>query len=173
MPCRRRRGCSSPESPCRLGEAIFSAGIRPKITPVIKDAMAANTNTGQRRDISFSRGVSAGSNCTRPCKLAAAAIKPAMPASAPTSTLSDNNCRMIRREEAPSAPRIAISRWRPVARASIRLATLAQAISRIKPTAPKSSSSRGRGRAYFRFEQRYNGLIGGPGIRHPPGKERQ
>ena len=42
-----------PRVPCRLGEAIFSAGIRPKITPVINDAMAANTNTGQRRDISF------------------------------------------------------------------------------------------------------------------------
>ena len=44
---------------------------------------------------------------------------------------------------APSAARTAISRARPVARASSRLATLAQAISSTKPTAPlRISTSR-------------------------------
>ena len=114
------------------------------MNPVINDATAANRNTLQSSDISFSRGVSAGSNRTKPCRLAAAASKPAIPASAPTNTLSDNNCCINRPEEAPSAPRTAISRSRPAARASIRLATLAQAISRIKTTAPNSSSRRGR-----------------------------
>ena len=44
----------------------------------------------------------------------------------------------------PSALRSAISRWREAARASMRLATLAQAISSTSPTAPSNSSSLGR-----------------------------
>ncbi len=45
---------------------------------------------------------------------------------------------------APIAVRIAISRWRPAARASSRLATLAQAIRSTKPTAPTRISRASR-----------------------------
>ena len=48
------------------------------------------------------------------------------------------------RPRAPSAARIASSRWRPAARASSRLATFAQAISSTRPTAPSSSSNAAR-----------------------------
>ena len=44
------------------------------------------------------------------------------------------SCRKL----APRAPRIAISRWRASARASNRLATLTQAISSTKKTAPNN-----------------------------------
>ncbi len=58
------------------------------------------------------------------------------------STLSVSNCRMIRPRPAPTAARMAISRLRPVARASRRLATLAHAMSSTKPTAPASTHKR-------------------------------
>ena len=45
----------------------------------------------------------------------------------------------MRLRAAPSAVRTAISRCRPVARASSRLAMLAQAINRMKPTAAIST----------------------------------
>ena len=48
---------------------------------------------------------------------------------------------MMRPREPPIAARMAISRRRPVARTSSRLATLAQAISSTKLTAPPSTSS--------------------------------
>ena len=48
---------------------------------------------------------------------------------------------MMRPREPPIAARIAISRRRPVARTSSRLATLAQAISSTRLTAPASTIS--------------------------------
>ena len=52
------------------------------------------------------------------------------------STASVINCRTIRPRPAPIAVRIAISRDRPAARVSSRLATLAQAMSSTNVTAP-------------------------------------
>ena len=46
----------------------------------------------------------------------------------------------MRQRLAPIAARMASSLWRTAARASSRLATLAQAISSTKPTAPSSTS---------------------------------
>ena len=60
----------------------------------------------------------------------------AMPPMADSSTLSVSSWRTMRPRPAPMAERMAISRERPVARASSRLATLAQAISSTQPTAP-------------------------------------
>ena len=51
------------------------------------------------------------------------------------------NCRIRRAREAPKARRTASSRSRVLARASIRLARLAQAISSTKPVIPSSSQS--------------------------------
>ena len=47
----------------------------------------------------------------------------------------------MRARPAPMAVRMAISRRRPVARTSSRLATLAHAINSTNPTAPRSTSS--------------------------------
>ena len=58
-----------------------------------------------------------------------------------STTLSTSTPRTSRTRPAPSAVRIAISRVRPSARVSTRLATLTQTISSTKPTAPSSSSS--------------------------------
>ena len=65
---------------------------------------------------------------------------------------------MTRRRPAPSAERIASSRVRTVARASSRLATLAQQISSTKPTTPRKSidvrrSSRADQRVVQRLER--------------------
>ena len=57
--------------------------------------------------------------------------------------LSTSNCRTMRQRLAPNAVRKAISFCRPVARANIRLATLAQAISRT-PAAIAISTHNGR-----------------------------
>ena len=56
-----------------------------------------------------------------------------------STTLSVSSCRMMRRRPAPSAERTASSRERAVARASSRLATLAQQIRSTKPTTPRNS----------------------------------
>ena len=59
----------------------------------------------------------------------------------PISTLSVSSWRRIRARPAPSAVRIEISRMRADARASIRFATLKQAIRRIRVTAPIIAAS--------------------------------
>jgi hypothetical protein len=64
---------------------------------------------------------------------------PQAPPMADSSTLSVSSWTMMRPRPAPMAERMAISRRRPVARTSSRLATLAQAISRTRPTAPSST----------------------------------
>ena len=53
-------------------------------------------------------------------------------------TLSTSSCRTMRQRDAPSEMRTDISRARLAERASSRLATLAQAISSTKATAPIS-----------------------------------
>ena len=64
-----------------------------------------------------------------------------MPLITASSTLSTSSCRTIRHRLAPSATRTATSRDRSAARASSRLATLEQAISRTKATAPISAQN--------------------------------
>ncbi len=76
--------------------------------------------------------------------MAAAAIAtPSAPPTIERNRLSVSNCRAIRARPAPRAERNAISRVRDVARANRRFATLADAISSKKPTAPRSNFRRG------------------------------
>src|SRR5262249_50431604 len=56
-------------------------------------------------------------------------------------TLSSGSCRITRHRPAPMLSRTAISRLRAVARASNKLATLAQAIARMNPTSAISAYS--------------------------------
>src|SRR5882672_664322 len=65
--------------------------------------------------------------------------RPTQPATVESSVLSTTSCRRTRHRVAPSAVRIARSRPRPAARASSRLATLAQPMSRRKPAASSAS----------------------------------
>jgi len=60
---------------------------------------------------------------------------PSRPPAVESSTLSVSSCRSSRARRAPSASRTAISRCRPLARASSRPATLAHAISSSSATA--------------------------------------
>ena len=64
------------------------------------------------------------------------ATMPSGALSRPMITDSVSSCRMMRSRPAPSAARIEISRWRTDARASSRLATFEQAITRTSVTAP-------------------------------------
>ena len=66
-----------------------------------------------------------------------------MPPPTPSSTPSASSCCTTRRRLAPSAPRSAISLARPWVRTSIRLARLAQAMSRTRATAPSRRRSAG------------------------------
>jgi hypothetical protein len=69
---------------------------------------------------------------------------PSVPPATASRKLSVRNCRTMRSREAPIASRTATSRCRAEPRASSRLATLAQAISNTKPTAPSIVRKTGR-----------------------------
>ena len=86
----------------------------------------------------------AGPRATRARVHQKATASPAVPPSRPSRRLSVRNCRTSRARPAPSADRTATSRVRDCARASSRFATLTQAISSTKVTAPSSTSSAGR-----------------------------
>ena len=58
-----------------------------------------------------------------------------------STRLSLRTCRTIRRRPAPRAERMANSRERAAARASKRLATFAQHMSRTRPTTPRSRTA--------------------------------
>ena len=64
-----------------------------------------------------------------------------------------SNWRMMWPRPAPSAERVASSRFRAVARISSRLATLAQAINSTSPTAPRARNRDDRGIADHQFLQ--------------------
>jgi hypothetical protein len=73
-----------------------------------------------------------------------ASSRPASPPAVDRIVLSVSNWRMMRPRPAPSAARTAISRPRPDARASSRLAVFAHAIKSSIPTALTIISSGGR-----------------------------
>ena len=101
----------------------------------------ANASTPQLMDMSLRRGRLSGIKCSRNFRAQKRTAKPVMPPSTKSSKLSVRSWRMRRVLAAPNAWRTAISRPRALARASSRLATLTQLISRTRPTAPKSRMS--------------------------------
>ena len=84
------------------------------------------------------RGTSGAAPATSRCTPQLASRAPAAPPARARITLSTSAWRMSRQRGAPSAARTANSRSRDAARASIRLATLAQAMSSTSDTAPKT-----------------------------------
>ena len=137
---------SSPRS-VRTGSirVACSAGISAK-NPVAPTA-ATTRNTATRQSAAgtprlivaeIERHRAQGPNTRRlPGRDAKSDSRPQRPASA-SRTLSVISWRTIRFREAPSDSRMPISRWRATPRASSRLATLAQPISRINPKATNS-----------------------------------
>ena len=65
-----------------------------------------------------------------------AATRPAIAPAAESISDSIMSCRTMSAREAPRARRTAISRDRCAVRANVRLARLAQPVSRTRPTAP-------------------------------------
>ena len=121
-----------------------TAGATPKSSPVTTESPSAKASARPFTAISSSRGWSPGSSACSARTPHTASPSPSAPPASASSTLSVSSWRTSRRREAPSAARIATSRSRVATRASIRLATLAQAISRTSPTAPRKTSSAGR-----------------------------
>ncbi len=122
----------------------WRAGARPTRRPVIRVSTAAAAKTAASTRTSFSRGASAGARATSASTPHMPSSRPATPPAAAMTRLSVASCRTIRPRLAPSAMRVASSRRRPDARASSRLAMLAQAMSSTKVTAPASATSAGR-----------------------------
>ncbi len=100
--------------------------------------------TGASMPISSARGSSPGLSATTERTPQYASSRPSTPPASASSRLSVSSWRTSRSRLAPSAVRTAISFERAAARASNRLATLAQAMSSTNPTAPSSTSSAGR-----------------------------
>ena len=125
-----------------------SAGISPNSTPAPSETSSAKSIT---RQSAATRTPSAPIRGSPTVLTDSSARMPAMPRARPSAPpivastmLSVSSCRMMRARPAPRAVLSAISRLRPRARTSCRLATLAHAINRTKPTAPSSTRRRVR-----------------------------
>ncbi len=125
---------------CRFGRDNCSAGITPQRRPVTTAAIAATRRTRKSRPTVASRGRSSGiearSTLTPHSAMSSATASPAID----NTRLSTNKLRAMRHRLAPRAARTDISLDRFAALTSIRLATLAQAIRRTQPTAPRSNT---------------------------------
>ena len=141
--CRRRLppiapGASS-RSDCSMpGAEARHAGRIPNTTPVRTASPRPNARTGPSSPISVARGSARGQTASRALSPDADSTTPTAPAASASSVLSVSSWRTSRPRPAPRARRTASSRRRAVARASRRLAALAQAISSTRATAPAS-----------------------------------
>ena len=117
------------------------AGARPNRTPLASETPSANSSTRQSSPTSSARGRLPGQNATNGRRPIAARAIPSTPPETPSTRLSVRHWRTRRPRPAPSATRMASSRSRETARASMRLAMFTQAISSTRLTAPSSSHS--------------------------------
>src|SRR5713226_1978155 len=116
------------------------AGASPKSSPVRRETPRVKSRTRRSKVISCTRGNCCGLAATSRRTSPHARVSPSVPPTSESSMLSVRSWRTMRRRPAPSAVRMAISRRRATARASRRLATLAQAISRTRPTTASSTT---------------------------------
>jgi hypothetical protein len=107
----------------------------PKSRPVRRVRPRANQATLASMVMAGKGRVPGGRTRLRMRIAAMAARRPKMPPPAQSATLSMRSWRTRRWRVAPMAVRMAISLWRAAARASRRLAMLAQAMRRTKRTA--------------------------------------
>ena len=112
----------------------------PKSTPTSTAAAAQNVTTRASKATATDAGSTpAGMTAGAAARIAAPTPAPMIPPIAARTRLSVSSWRTTRPRPAPRAERIASSRPRAVARASSRLATLAQQMSSTKPTTPRNS----------------------------------
>ena len=118
------------------------AGTRPKIRHVTTPSAAVNAKIRQSSESATKmRLLSVVRNSTRKRLSHCASSAPHAAPIAAISRLSASSWRTMRPRDAPIARRTAISRSRAVARASIRFARLAHAISSTRPVVASSSQS--------------------------------
>ena len=127
-----RNECSS--RPC----AIRHAGGKAESIAAIATAIVVNSKARPSTWIRCAWTRLSGASPTRMRTAARASRTPVTPPPAASTPPSISNWRVSRKRDAPSATRTAISRSRTAARASIRFATFAHAISKTNPTAPRS-----------------------------------
>ena len=128
-------------APTSAPRVTWKAGILPNRRPVSIATSPANAATVASTRTSPRRGMPSGCRLTSASLPHQARSNPQMPPPSDSSTLSVSNCRISRPRPAPSAVRTASSLSRAAARASVRLATLMQAIKSTNPTAPRTSNS--------------------------------
>src|SRR5215472_9820900 len=133
--------CCGPQNPSNSRTGARHAGASPNSKPLKTDTPTANRSTRQSTWTSSMRGKSPGQKVRNGLSPTLANMTPSSPPARPRSALSVRLCRTKRPRLAPSATRMANSRSRETARASIKLATFAHAISSTRPTAPSKSQS--------------------------------
>ena len=147
---RKRACCTPPPAPAvssrsaRLRSRVEprTAGASPKSSAVRVAVTKVKATTRRSGAVeSTAAWLSSGSTLSSSSPSHTDSTSPSRPPPAATTALSTSVCRIRRARPAPSARRTLISRCRPVARASIRLATLAQAMSNTSPTMPMSISA--------------------------------
>ncbi len=138
----RPRPCLS--ASLRLALVRRHAGASPASMPVTSERTRVKARTPASTPTSLTRGSWSPRNATMSLTPKPARKRPSAPPATARSSVSANICCRTRRRLAPSAVRTAISLRRPRVFARTRLATLAQAIRRTKPTAPRSTSRAGR-----------------------------
>ena len=122
------------------GLVACRAGTSPKSIPAMTDTVRANPSTRGSSVRSSVTGIGSGrSACANRWRSARARRTPPTPPSSASRMLSVRSCRISTRRRAPRASRTAISRRRARAWASRKLARLAQAISRTRPTTASRS----------------------------------
>jgi hypothetical protein len=122
-------------APTRSGRDTWSAGSRPK--RIAASAAATKLKTRTRPSTLgeiASRICSSGASSCSPRMVQYDTARPAMAPIAARTKLSTRSWRTMRRRPAPSPSRIEISRSRAAARATSRFDTLAQAMTRTRPT---------------------------------------
>ena len=137
---RERRGLpaavSSFNADAGLTRVPCQAGTRPKRIPVSNETSAVYASTRTSALTSGRIGSDGGVSRSSSGSDALVSSRPRPPLSSASSTLSLSSCLTRRQREAPIDERTAISRCRATARASIRLAALAHAISRTREPRP-------------------------------------
>ncbi len=117
----------------------LTTGPNPNRMPAASETARVKLKTEASMVASPNRGAACGAIRIITAIAHLARSRPAAPPKSASTTLSVRSCRSIRRRPAPSATRIAISRRLVDARASSRLAMLAQAISNTKPALTSST----------------------------------
>ena len=120
---------------------VWRAGASPNRIPATNATRAVKPSTHRSMEMALLRGRLVPASRTKRGTAAQARISPRTPPATATRMLSVNSWRIMSARRAPRAIQTAISRRRPVARTSRRLATLAQAIRSTTPTAPIKTQS--------------------------------